>query len=67
VDYIAAAVTLTAMFLVGRHLWWGWLVALLAEGLWFNYARKRRIRGLMMLCVVYAVLYLRNAILWRIE
>lgn len=64
-DYVAALVTAVGMVLVGKRRWYGWGVTLAAEALWLAYAIRHGIGGLALLCVIYAVVYARNLVVWR--
>ena len=66
-DLIAAPITLTGMWLTGKKLWYGWVICLCAQVLWFVWALSYRSWGLLALTVIFAVIHVKNAIAWRKE
>ena len=66
-SWILMSVNLTAMVLVGRRLWWAWLVAVVAECLWLVYGYTTQQWGFSVFAMVFGAVYLRNAYAWRDE
>ena len=66
-SWILMSVNLTAMVLVGRRLWWAWLVAVVAECLWLVYGYTTEQWGFSVFAMVFGAVYLRNAYAWRDE
>ena len=64
-SWILMSVNLTAMVLAGRRLWWAWLVAVVAECLWWVYGYATQQWGFSVFALVFGVVYLRNAYTWR--
>lgn len=58
-------VTLYAMKVVGDRKWWGWLVGLLNQGLWFAFIIVFAAWGLLPLSLALTVIYARNLLRWR--
>lgn len=59
--------TLWAMWLLGRKHWWGWVVGLCNQTLWFTTIVLFKVWGLLPLSVALTVIYTRNLIVWRRE
>jgi len=63
-DTICGALTLLAMWLVGQHSAWGWIVGLISQAFWIALIQRRRLWGLAPLTVALSVLYARNLSAW---
>lgn len=55
----------TGMWLSGRRLRVGWLVAIFTEMLWIVYAAQTQQWGFIAGAVLYMVVFARNWFLWR--
>lgn len=63
---VLAAVGITAMLLIGRRKWYGWLVGIFAETLWTSYAIESKQYGFILASFFYACVYLKNLFAWRV-
>lgn len=63
-SWLIAVVGITALWLAGEDVWWGWLIALGNEILWVIYAIATDQHGFILMAVGYGFVYLRNA-LWN--
>lgn len=59
------SLNLTAMILAGRHLWWAWLVGVLAECFWFYYGYATGQWGFAFFAILFGAVYLRNTFKWK--
>lgn len=60
-----SAGTLFGMWAVGRKFWWGWLVGILNQGVWFAFIVAFAAWGLLPLSGALLVLYSVNLSRWR--
>lgn len=58
-------VTLYAMYVIGNHKWWGWLVGLGNQILWIALIVVFKTWALAPLTVSLIVIYTRNLVQWR--
>lgn len=56
--------TVSAMWAVGRHHWWGWLIGLGNQVVWVAFAVAFGAWGLLPLSAVLTVVYIRNLRAW---
>ena len=56
---------LTAMILVGRKLWWAWVLGFFTEVLWSVYGYITGQYGFLVLAPVFATIYIVNAYKWK--
>ena len=63
-DTLTGAITLLAMWLVGRHSVWGWVVGLINQALWIALIRRRQLWGLVPLTLALTFLYTYNLLDW---
>lgn len=66
-DWIAGAMTLLAMELIGRKYWQGWLIGLLNQGFWAYLIIDRQLYGLIPLTAVLTWRYGTHLSRWKRE
>lgn len=64
-SWVLVAVGASGLFLVGRRVWWGWLVLIFNESLWIAYAILSQQYGFVVGATIYKIVYLNNLRLWR--
>lgn len=62
--YLLSTLGVTALFVIGRGLWWGWLVALTNECLWVFFALATGQHGFLLGAFVYGIVNAFNAVRW---
>ncbi len=60
---IAAGAAL-AQWIVGNRWWWGWLVALAMQPVWFVYGLALEQYGLLAHAALFTLVYVRNLRIW---
>lgn len=63
--YILSVVGVSALWLIGRKRWYGWLIAWGNECLWVAFAVSTRQYGFIVGSAVYGTLNMANAIVWK--
>ena len=63
--YILSVIGVTALVMVGRHMWQGWVLAFCNECLWVGFALATRQYGFILGAVVYGTVNTYNAVRWR--
>ena len=63
--YILSIIGVTALWLIGRRLWWGWLIAWGNECLWVAFALSTQQYGFILGAAIYGTINMANAIVWR--
>ena len=66
-SWLLMIVGVTGLVFAAKKLWWAWLIGLFSEVLWVVYAIVTNQLGFIIFAVVYAVVYARNAYLWKVE
>jgi hypothetical protein len=66
-SWILMVVGVISIYFSGKKYWWGWLIGVGSEILWFVYAIVTRQYGFIVFAIVYASVFLKNAIQWRNE
>lgn len=64
-SWLLAAVGVTGLLVAGSKYWWGWMIGLGAQVLWFIYAVATRQYGFIVSAFAYGAVYARNALTWR--
>ncbi len=67
IPWVTSAVTLWAMWAIGRRHWWGWAVGLGNQVLWVALAIVFKTWGLLPLTASLIVVYTKNLVVWRRE
>lgn len=60
-SWVLTAFGLTGLLLAGRDVWWGWLVNLCAQSVWFAYGALTGQPGFMVSALLYGVAYALGA------
>jgi len=63
-DWILSVVSCIQLWLTGNKSKWGQAMGIAIQGLWVVYALRIRQPGLILGCVVYTVIYVRNTAKW---
>lgn len=66
-DWITGFVSVAAMYLQGRKLWYGWLLALLNQVLWLYLALSRELWGLLPVIAAVTAMSAVNTVRWGRE
>jgi hypothetical protein len=66
-DWVVGAMSIAAIYLQGRKIWWGWLVQLINQGFWLYIVVHSRLWGLLPVVVSISVLAAYNMVQWRKE
>jgi hypothetical protein len=64
-SYVLAAIGITGLWLAGRRMRAGWMVGLIAQGLWIAYGIVTRQWGFLITALAYGYVYLRNWKTWK--
>lgn len=64
-SWVLAALGATGMWLSGRRLRVGWLVAIFTEVVWIVYAIQTKQWGFIAGALLYITVFTRNWFLWR--
>lgn len=65
--WLSIAITITGatgMYLSGRNKWYGWLIGLLAQPIWFAFGIVTHGYGLIGSCFLYGTVYWINLRRW---
>jgi hypothetical protein len=64
-SWILVGVGSLGLLLVGKRIWWGWLVLIANESLWIFYAFFTQQYGFVVGATIYKIVYINNIRLWR--
>jgi len=65
IDYIAAGLDLTGLYVIGDKKRSGFIIFAIADLLWIQVAFKYEVYGLLLVVIPALVLNMRNFIKWR--
>jgi len=60
-------VGVTGMLIVGKKIWWGWLIVLLHSIPWFVYSISHNKPGFIAMSLMWWVTHTHNMVKWRKE
>jgi hypothetical protein len=63
--YILSIVGVSALWLIGRRRWYGWLLAWCNECIWVAFAVATQQYGFILGAIVYGTINMANAIVWK--
>jgi len=66
-DWIAAILTITSCELLTRKLWYGWIVGLLNQAVWYYVSYSNGLYGMFALTIALTCMSVRALIRWRRE
>lgn len=65
--FVMEIVGVTGMFVVGKKIWWGWLIVLLHSIPWFIYSIGHDKPGFIAMSLMWWVTHFYNMVKWRRE
>lgn len=63
--YVLSIIGVTALFVIGKGKWYGWLIAFLNECLWVIFAITTRQYGFLLGAGIYGSVNAYHAFKWR--
>lgn len=64
-SFVLTGVGITALWLVGKKIIWGWVVGMALQFLWFAYAILTEQWGFLISCVLYGYVNAKNYFEWK--
>lgn len=56
-----------ALWIIGRHYWWGWMIAFANECLWLVYGTTTKQWGFVFAAICYGTINAYNSFKWRLN
>jgi len=64
--YVLSVIGVTALVIIGRGYWWGWVLAFANECIWVGFALATRQYGFILGAIVYGSVNIYNARRWYV-
>lgn len=66
-SWVLTIIGVTGFWLAGKKIWWCWYINIANQVIWATYSIVTEQWGFLLGCLVYTIVFIKNATKWTVE